>query len=692
MGNKKVTPRVKRTACQVSTSNDVNEPIVLLEGMARALEANYNVCLPVPELRLQNGGVNVKKGKEFSVGLLETTVGHEWQSEGYRKLGLKERLSIAGSLFLWRKTLPATGVSYNIHRNRVTAPELELPPGYLRHVVKMTLEMFPRGWDHKYVSAVENSVPTVKSCRERGRGKGGFRGTGPDRFEFGEACMGMSRVEDQDLVVKYMDAECDGKVRAVTIMSSNCQRFKPLHKLLYDQISSFPWLLRGKAKPKSFSSFKKVSGEVFVSGDYESASDHLPLSVAEMILRTAFRRARYIPEELQQDALKFLRVGIEYPDGEVVESTRQLMGSLLCFPLLCLQNYIAFRYCFGSDVPVKVNGDDIVFRSSREEYEKWASFVGRVGLVLSRGKTLVSESFFSLNSTFFHAKGDKQPRLVPVIRCCTLMKGKTPFPSSLAGAYRGFVEGWRGESKDRLGAWFLRVKGGMIRKCGRSVLVGLGIPVSWKVLSMSGFLNRELWYSNSIPRKVTAVGGTPVEGIELPQAPDRLTGQVECPTGWALRPQAATKKERRKEKEEEKLFWESLIDNSWGKEYTPKVLLKKFWNEVIGTGYEREWIRWKSTRNIARTKPLFRSFDKPRSRLPSSTLRCDLSRGHVRVRKVWKRVVEREVELYVPNEPYELTFEAPSEMTLHSTSTSRKLIALDAAYWREEMSALCFLQ
>ncbi|QJT73673.1 RNA-dependent RNA polymerase [Botrytis cinerea ourmia-like virus 7] len=515
--------------------------------------------------------------------------------------------------------------------------------------------------------------------------------------------MGMAHsIEPSEQTVKYMDAECDGKVRAVTIMHAASQRLKPLHKLLYDQISKFPWLLRGKAKPQVFSQFTKEKGEVFVSGDYESASDHLPLSVAEQILRTTFRTAKYIPKSIQKEALEFLRVGIEYPDGEVVESTRQLMGSLLCFPLLCLQNYIAFRYCFSTKVPVKINGDDIVFRSTREDYDRWSRFVGQVGLVLSRGKTLVSESFFSLNSTFFHVKRRQCPRLVPVVRCCTLQKGKTPYPSSLSGAYRGFVEGWKGESKDRLGAWFLKVKGGLIRKCGRSVCVGLGIPVTVGALKRSGFWHRELWYSNSVPRRLSAIGAPPVEGVELPQAPDRLTGQVELPSGWVLRPQNKNKKKRLEEKENEKLFWEAVVDSSWGREYCPKVLLKEFWSKVVGTGYERDWIRWKSTRNIS-TKPLFRAFTSPRSVLHSRTLYADLLRARIRQKKVWVQLEDRGDELVTSDlitddELEELerivdyNFAAPAELTEYSSSRTRKIDAEDAAHWRNEMLALDYVQ
>jgi hypothetical protein len=58
--------------------------------------------------------------------------------------------------------------------------------------------------------------------------------------------------------------------------------------------------------------------------------------------------------------------------SEPLESEGHLMGNLLCFVLLCLENYCAFRWVFGPEVPVRINGDDIVFRAKEEDYKKWA--------------------------------------------------------------------------------------------------------------------------------------------------------------------------------------------------------------------------------------------------------------------------------------------------------------------------------
>jgi hypothetical protein len=565
----------------------------LLRELSSFLEDVYEVPLPVDDLLaeapLSRG--SVKKVKEFSVGLLENPVDHDW-SKGLKKISVPARVSIGGSLFLWRKTLPVLDVpEIDDHISRVTAPEVALPTGYIAHCVRTVEEMFPVGWDHGYMGAIDRSVPTVKSVIGSRRGEGGWRARGPCRESFGMACVGERELEDHRRV-QYSVAPCDGKLRAVTIMTPEAQCLKPLHKLIYDQISKYPWLLRGEAKPAVFKGFHAVKGEVFVSGDYESATDHLPVSTAEWILRAIFRRCRHVPLSIQRAALSFLRAEIEYEhDGEVfsMEATRQLMGSLLCFPLLCLQNYCAFRWVFPGHIPVKINGDDIVFRSTREDYEKWAHFVGSVGLVLSRGKTLVNPRFFSLNSTFFWSSPCRIS-IIPVVRTSTLMSDRDTFPNALAGSYGRFVKGWKREAKVLLAGWFLRRKQMVIRKSGRSVLRGLGIPVPVEALRASGLLKRELWYFNSTGHKDRL--GADAKEIELPPPPTKLVGQVPIPRGWKRVPVPRNKGERRKLRAASDQLFEQLVDRAWDTPLSCVDVARETWAKIEATGFESAFVRY----------------------------------------------------------------------------------------------------
>jgi hypothetical protein len=204
-----------------------------------------------------------------------------------------------------------------------------------------------------------------------------------------------------------------------------------LHKVLYDIISKKDWLLRGDADIAKFRAFLRLGGTYFCSGDYASATDNLPISVAERILHNFFARANVaqsLPTWLPQFALRSLRTEILDSEGQSHQHERgQLMGSLLSFPLLCIQNYVAFRYFVSrEEVPdtlVKINGDDIVFRGRLETIDRWKAGVGTLGLELSSGKTFVDRNFFSLNSTYFWALRDRV-ELLPVVRFGLLACGR----------------------------------------------------------------------------------------------------------------------------------------------------------------------------------------------------------------------------------------------------------------------------
>jgi hypothetical protein len=589
-----------------STSADpLSKPKRLLRELSLRLGRVYDVSIPVPDNLEQ---LSAKDLKKFSSGLLEG-FNHPW-SRAISGLKPDSRMTIAGSLFLWRKTLPAEPVNVPDYIRRVTSAELPLPSGYLAHVRKIAEEVFPRGWDKgKYIKNVDAYTPTVNSVKENGRNKGGYRRTAPDRFEFGTRCTDpFYEGSPIDSELRFMVAECDGKDRAVTVMSSSAQVLGPLHKALYDHISDQDWLLRGEAGPRSFRDFTWRHGEVFVSGDYESASDHLPLSVATLLLEVAFKNSVHVPAYVKGSAISLLH-GTLRVEGESYQVTRQLMGSLLCFPLLCLQNYTAFRYIFSKDVPVRVNGDDIVFRCTRDQYLRWASFVGTVGLKLSVGKTLVDHRRFSLNSTFFSARDYRLPRLIPVARCSTLAKSSDA--NSLAGSHRRFLLGSCGALRTELSSWFLREKRKVIQKSGRSVVRGLGIGTSDKALKCSGLWKRELYYLNCTPCF------TPYIGVEkeasLPEAPSSKFRWVSIPDGWKRR------ETRTKVRSSEEDFLSALVENSWEK---PPLVVnsneaeRAYWSELEVGGYESAWNRYRLDKDFRKKGKLFKGF-KRRERLPS---------------------------------------------------------------------------
>jgi hypothetical protein len=167
------------------------------------------------------------------------------------------------------------------------------------------------------------------------------------------------------------------------------------------------------------------------------------------------------------------------------------MGNALSFPLLCLQNYFAFKFFVPRHVPVRINGDDIVFRSTPQEYERWKAGVEGCGLVLSKGKTLVANNVFSLNSTFF-VSGTKRVRLAPVVRSTAVFKKLEDFNS-----LKGRVETFKGFRPDRRDSWVSFLLGrfrSAITASRRSLTRGLDMRLSKQVIFRSGLAERESYY------------------------------------------------------------------------------------------------------------------------------------------------------------------------------------------------------
>jgi hypothetical protein len=285
---------------------------------------------------------------------------------------------------------------------------------------------------------VKGHVLSLGACLGSSRKSGGSKGLSlwsreefltlhSDREEFTKLVYRDSeRRPEEKPIVEFKLVNGGGKCRGITMNEGNHQVLGPLHRMMYDTISDERWLLRGDAHSGRFKNFLKEEGCMFVSGDYTSATDNLTIEVAELILRNSMTYLG-IPDHVKQFAMRSLRVDIRDTKGNIWSHKRgQLMGSLLSFPLLCLQNYIAFRYYVSreevSDDNVRINGDDIIFKCrSVSVYERWRDGIVSLGLELSSGKTFLDRSFFSLNSTYFWAC-EREVKSLPVARLGVLMR------------------------------------------------------------------------------------------------------------------------------------------------------------------------------------------------------------------------------------------------------------------------------
>jgi hypothetical protein len=189
-------------------------------------------------------------------------------------------------------------------------------------------------------------------------------------------------------------------------------------------------------------------GEVYLSGDYKAATDlldpYLSLTCCQALseqgelneVMTEILKEGLVGADLQFSAGPrlvphyrddvFYRPSWSYEKvcAGIKQNWGQLMGSPLSFPILCIVNAAINRYFFELvqrdqlqkkrlpapdrivkrrlvDVPMLINGDDLLMRLPDGYYDAWKSFVLVAGLTPSVGKNYVSKSFVIINSTLF---------------------------------------------------------------------------------------------------------------------------------------------------------------------------------------------------------------------------------------------------------------------------------------------------
>lgn len=573
---------MNRSTTKNSPRTESDSSVKLTNNVVDALARIYDLG---NEAVLQASSTLKKNGKEFCVGLLENPDNHAWWGK-IRNRPEKVRYSVAGSLFLLRKVLPSPPDSqqFRKHATLMSTPAPPVDPRFSWFVTREIDRLFPVGWDDNYASYCERYIPTGSACLERAKTKGGAKSflrehLGPEGLL--NAQLTGSFCPDS-YPVKYQVVPTGGKDRGVTIASAMSHILGPLHRMIYDRLSRQHWLLRGEATPARFSSFREKNGEVFVSGDYESATDNLNLDVSEFVLQCILDKAVSLPSGIKSYALKSLRATIHYQNGLTVEQKRgQLMGNFLSFPLLCLTNYLTFKFIIPRRVPIKINGDDIVFRCRPDEWERWAERVGSLGLTLSRGKTLVSKRVFSLNSSFFRVAGKRAPRGIPVIRASMLrsLEGLPPTPES----YRKFTRGWGGEAGRIVGALYLRAHGATIRATSRSV-EALGIRAHNGVITAAGFGRWEAFHRLTKVARDAGMREVPLPSIKL------KGGVTGTPPGWTQVPQVLVRGALREGTVDGETVacWEDQYRSesrawSWSRDFHP--LHQDWWKEAkLGAG------------------------------------------------------------------------------------------------------------
>jgi hypothetical protein len=178
----------------------------------------------------------------------------------------------------------------------------------------------------------------------------------------------------------------------------------------------------------------------YVSGDYSSATDGLDIrhtnACFESALSRPFKGEKYQDldtfrlRERLRNVLDCHRISYspKMKVDTIDQNTGQLMGSPLSFPILCainmatymvaLKRYISSRRLDGYkveitpyNIPILVNGDDILFRANAEFYEFWQNAVREVGFELSLGKNYFHRTLLTVNSQLYRRSSGKYKKV-----------------------------------------------------------------------------------------------------------------------------------------------------------------------------------------------------------------------------------------------------------------------------------------
>jgi hypothetical protein len=215
------------------------------------------------------------------------------------------------------------------------------------------------------------------------------------------------------------------KVRIITKPQSHSYALKPLQLAMFSALSEFKCfdvchkqdLKSGMGHVRTDDTLDlndylvRADDEVFLSGDYTSATDDMNIHIYKEICSEIGKHLPSLAELIQWEADSH-QIDFSPSSGiaSIRQETGQLMGSLLSFPILCLVN--AFTICKATNtsldnVRAQFHGDDVAAVIKPSEYQIWKNCAAEVGLTLSQGKNYVSTKFVSIDSQLWYLKDSK---------------------------------------------------------------------------------------------------------------------------------------------------------------------------------------------------------------------------------------------------------------------------------------------
>lgn len=254
-------------------------------------------------------------------------------------------------------------------------------------------------------------------------------------------------------------------------------------------------------------------GSKFESGDYKDATNNVSSVYGQYILNKSLSRLGVSIEAqmiLSKTLTDYRIEGLR--EGSAEMQNGQLMGSPLSFLVLCMLNaaliLTAYRlsgYEFDlSEAPIRVNGDDCLFRCDGATSRKWKELATQIGLAISPGKSYRSKHFVMINSRLFKVDPCFEAGELSMFRYIPyynlgLLRGQGRVlsdtrrpnpskdcvgPSMLAGAARDLLNGHPSTKHEQMMKLFVQRRKGEIERVSRrwqswflpGSLGGVGLP------------------------------------------------------------------------------------------------------------------------------------------------------------------------------------------------------------------------
>ncbi len=208
------------------------------------------------------------------------------------------------------------------------------------------------------------------------------------------------------------------KVRLISAsdMDSNAL-WQRIQVLLWSALQKFPQFeLTGKQV--TLESVHSIDNDLpfWISADYSAATDCMNVDATLAVVDEVAGdpETRYILlRGLTNNHITFESIASDYKitvPSDFQMTNGQLMGCVFSFPILCIVNAAAFVYakCLRKpnleplrDQPIKVNGDDLLFKADDGLYSDWCDTIAKVGFERSIGKNYKSRSMAVINSQLF---------------------------------------------------------------------------------------------------------------------------------------------------------------------------------------------------------------------------------------------------------------------------------------------------